>query len=184
MGKRYDCLRALMYKLKFNKVGFPSKIGKKLLLIHPRGISCGKMFRILSGFRIECHHDGKILIGDDVSMGQNLHMISGGGKLVIGSHVTISGNVFISNLIHSYEQPNVHALKQEHIIKPVEIGDYCFIGYGVSILPGTRLGKNVIVGANSVVKGDFPDYVVIAGVPAKIIKIYNFESRTWDKYEE
>lgn len=182
MGKKFDALRAIIYKTKFKKIGFPSKIGKKLLLLNPKGVVCGKKVRIMSGFRIECHHGGIITIRDDVSIGQNLHLISGGGNLLIGSHVTISGNVFISNLAHSYEKLNIHALEQEHIIRQVEIGDYCFIGYGACILPGAKLGKNVIVGANSVVKGEFPDYTVIAGVPAKIIKKYNFEKQIWENH--
>ena len=184
MGKKFDVLRAIAYKSKFKKIGFPSKVGKKLLLLNPKGVFCGKRVRIMSGFRIECHHEGKIKIGDDVSIGQNLHLISGGGELTIGSHVTISGNVFISNLAHSYECLDMHALEQEHIIQPVAIGDYCFVGYGACILPGTKLGKNVIVGANSVVKGDFPDYTVIAGAPAKIIKKYNFEKQIWERYDK
>lgn len=50
---------------------------------------------------------------------------------------------------------------------------------GVAIQAGTILGEQCIVGANSVVRGTFPDYCVIAGVPAKIIKIYNKESGEW-----
>ncbi|MDE6284810.1 MAG: acyltransferase, partial [Bacilli bacterium] len=172
MKFEYAVIRALFYKLKFRKLGFPSKIGKPLKVMKARNVYCGKRVRIMSGFRIECHNKGTIRIGDDVSIGQNLHLVSG-GDLTIGSHVTLSGNVFVSNLVHSYEKINVSALKQPHIIKPVTIGDYCFIGYGACILPGTELGKNVIVGANSVVSGKFPDYVVVAGVPAKIIKKYN-----------
>lgn len=173
-------LRAFIYKLRFKKIGFPSKLGKPLKLIKTRGVSCGKKVRIMSGYRIECYESGTIEIGEDVSIGQNLHMISG-GKLVIGNHVTFSGNVFISNLNHSYDKIDISALQQEMIIKDVTVGDYCFIGYGTCILPGTELGKNVIVGANSVVSGKFPDYVVIAGVPARIIKKYNFAEQKWER---
>ena len=52
------------------------------------------------------------------------------------------------------------------------------------IQSGTILGKQCIVGANSVVRGQFPDYCVIAGNPAKIIKKYNFNTRKWEKYHE
>lgn len=53
--------------------------------------------------------------------------------------------------------------------KQISVGDNCFIGIRTILLPGTSLGDNVIVGAGSVVKGNFPDNVVIAGNPAKII---------------
>lgn len=173
-------IRAFFYKLRFNKIGFPSKLGRPLKLKNARNVSLGKRVRIMSGYRIECYNGGTVNIGDDVSIGQNLHMISG-GKLTVGNHVTFSGNVFISNLNHSYEKLDVSALRQENIIKGVSVGDFCFVGYGACILPGTQLGKNVIVGANSVVCGKFPDYVVVAGVPAKIIKKYNFENNKWER---
>ena len=61
------------------------------------------------------------------------------------------------------------------------IGENCFIGYGAVIMPGTVLGRQCIVGANSVVKGVYPDYCVIAGVPARIIRRYNFQTEEWEK---
>ncbi len=54
--------------------------------------------------------------------------------------------------------------------RPITIGEGCFIGSNVIILKGTELGKNVVVGAGSVVSGVFPDNVIIGGVPAKILK--------------
>ena len=55
-------------------------------------------------------------------------------------------------------------------MKPVRIGDDCFIGTGSILLKGTVLGKNCVVGAGSVVHGEFPENSVIAGNPARIIK--------------
>ena len=54
--------------------------------------------------------------------------------------------------------------------KPVKIGNNVWLGDNVSIMPGVTLGNNVIVGANAVVTHSFPDNVVVAGVPAKMIK--------------
>ncbi len=56
-----------------------------------------------------------------------------------------------------------------YIVNGVVIGEYTFIGTSSVILPGTNLGKGCIVGAGSVLKGDFPDYSVIVGNPAKIV---------------
>ena len=67
-----------------------------------------------------------------------------------------------------------YIMNQPLIGRPTSIGEFCFIGTGVSILSGTRLGKNTIVGANSVVVGKFPDNSIIAGNPAKIIRMRTF----------
>lgn len=182
MGRINSGIRAFFYKAKFGEIHTPSLFAKPIRLYGVKRAFLGKKFRILNGARFEIHDEGKLVIGEDVSIGQNFHVVSGGNEtLTIGNHVTISGNVFISNMNHSYEKIDVHSYEQEHIAKPTSVGDYCFIGYGAVVLPGSKLGKNVIVGANSVVCGEFPDYVVIAGNPAKVIKYYDMEQQKWLK---
>lgn len=66
-------------------------------------------------------------------------------------------------------------LHHEHDGKPVHIGENSWCGAGVTILPGVVIGKDVIVGAGSVVTKEFPDNLIIAGDPAKIIR--TFEER-------
>lgn len=121
-----------------------------------------------------------IVFEDDISIGQNLHIISG-GNLVIKTKTTISANVLITNIDHAYQEINQHILQQPHIIKDTLIGENCFIGYGSVIQAGTVLGKQCIVGANAVVRGVFPDYSVIVGSPAKIVKRYNPQNKIWEK---
>jgi acetyltransferase-like isoleucine patch superfamily enzyme len=122
---------------------------------------------------------GSIKIGNDVSIGQCLHIISG-ESVIIGDKSTLSANVFISDVDHEYESIHVHVMKQSLKIKRTLIGSNCFIGYGAVIRAGTKLGVQCVVGANSVVKGNFPDYCVIAGNPARIIKKYNSKSQKWE----
>src|SRR5262249_32063632 len=54
--------------------------------------------------------------------------------------------------------------------RPVIIGDGSWLGYGTVVLPGARIGKHVVVGANSVVSGEIPDYSVAVGTPARVVK--------------
>ena len=57
--------------------------------------------------------------------------------------------------------------------KPVSIGDKCFLGCNVVIMPGVKLGENCVVGANSVVTKSFESGSVIAGAPAKLLRKIN-----------
>ena len=63
---------------------------------------------------------------------------------------------------------------------PVEIGENCFIGIRVSILQGVKLGRGCVVASHSVVTKSFPDFTMIAGIPAKAIKKFNFQTNNWE----
>jgi acetyltransferase-like isoleucine patch superfamily enzyme len=63
----------------------------------------------------------------------------------------------------------IHAPESGRFLKPISVGSNCFIGMRTILLPGTTIGDNVIVGAGAVVKGHYPDGVVIAGNPARVI---------------
>ena len=90
----------------------------------------------------------------------------------IGDDVHTGPYVYITDQNHGYEDPDevVHAQWPSDV--PVQIGSGSWLGTGVVILPGTVLGRNVVVGAGAVVRGTFPDHCVIAGVPAKIVRRY------------
>lgn len=177
-------IRAVIYKLFFGKIGKMSYIGKPIYIHNPRGIYINKKVRIYPGLRAETHNNGKILIEDDVSIGQNFHITTSKSNLIIGKSTTISGNVFVTNIDHDYKEIDKHILKQDFIEKETKIGENCFIGYGAAIQAGTILGKQCIVGAHSVVRGKFPDYSVIVGVPAKIIKKYNRQTKVWETVKD
>lgn len=178
-------LRAIIYKIAFKKIGLLTYIGKPIILQGIKNVQIGNKVRIYPGMRMETHGTGgAIQIEDNVSIGQNLHIIAGGETLIIGKDTTISGNVFISNMDHDYRKIGLHVLEQELIIKRTKIGSNCFIGYGAVIQAGTILGSQCIIGANSVVRGMFPDNCVIAGVPAKIIKKYNADTNIWERFKE
>lgn len=184
LRKIYWHILSYKYKFKFEKFGKYSYIAKPLFIDVNKGkVITKNKLRIQPGIRMELlDKDSSILIGENVSIGQNFHIISG-GKLEIGKDVVISGNVFVTNIDHEYQEIDTPILKQKTRINTTIIGDNCFIGYGASIQAGTHLGKQCIVGTNAVVKGKFPDYCVIAGVPAKIIKKYNSKTNQWERVE-
>lgn len=129
--------------------------------------------------------NSSIVFEDNISIAQNLHIISGGNQeLRICKNTTFSANVFVTNIDHQYDEINKHILEQPLVSSKTHIGENCFIGYGAVIQAGTILGKQCIVGANAVVRGHFSPYCVIVGVPARIVKRYDEKSGIWKKTDK
>lgn len=179
--KFFWALRGIVYKLFFRHFGNLSYIGKPVSIVGKRNIYVGNRVRIYPGARMEALGTGKIEINENTSIGQNFHITSGDERLVIGRDTTISGNVCITNIDHDYREIGKHILKQKHMVSTTKIGENCFIGFGAVIQAGTVLGKQCIVGSNAVVRGTFPDYCVIVGVPGKVVKRYNAGTGNWER---
>lgn len=125
-------------------------------------------------------YKGKLIIQDNVNIGQGAHIIAS-SKLVIEKNTTLSSYVFISDCHHNYEDIETNIMKQPLDVRPIHIGEGCLIGRGVAILAGASVGKHSVIGANSVVTGKIPDYSVACGIPAKVIKKYDFDKKEWVK---
>lgn len=174
-------IRAVLYNLFGIKVGFLSYIGKPLF-IHNRGsIRIGSRVRIFPSARLETHNKGTIKISNNVAIGQNFHITASNSELCIGEDTTISGNVFVTNIDHDYQEISKHIMDQKMVPRTTKIGKNCFIGYGAAIQAGTILGDQCVVGTNSVVRGTFPDRCVIVGSPARMVKKYNMDTKAWEK---
>lgn len=184
MSLLYKVSWALRYALYsifvFGRAGLPGYIGRPIFMMNPKQAYLGKKVRIFPGMRLEIHNQGLVNIGNNIAIGQNLHLTCG-ESLKIGDGTIISGNVVVTDIEHNYEQVDVSVHDQGIKTKPTVIGENCFIGFGASIQPGTVLGKQCVVGANSVVKGVFPNYSVIVGSPAKAVKQLNNESLKWER---
>lgn len=113
-----------------------------------------------------------LTIGNNFSMQRNCH-IGCIYNIKIGDNVLLGSKVYITDHYHgeiTKEALATPPIKRPLWGRPVKIGSGCWIGDNVCIMPGVTLGDNVIVGANAVVTHSFPENVVIAGCPAKIIK--------------
>lgn len=175
-------IRAVLCKCVWGHVGWLSYIGKPISIRHGKNVNIGSKVRIQPGMRLETYGNGTVKIENNVSIGQNFHVTSTENEISIGSGTLITGNVFITNIEHGYEDIHADMFHQSFKNRKTKIGNDCFIGFGAGIQAGTVLGNHCVVGANAVVRGSFPDYCVIAGVPAKIIKKYNSDTKIWEKY--
>jgi acetyltransferase-like isoleucine patch superfamily enzyme len=119
-------------------------------------------------------------IGDGSAIGNFNHIYST-KKIIIGKKVLTADKVYISDNLHSYEDITQSIIEQPiRQIGEVIIGDGTWIGENVCII-GSCIGRNCVIGANSVVTKNIPDYSIAIGSPAKIIKRYNLEINQWEK---
>ncbi|GLY78312.1 acyltransferase [Actinoallomurus iriomotensis] len=119
--------------------------------------------------------DPIVTIGKACSIGRGSHIV-GHQSIEIGDDVFTGPYVYITDQNHGYTDPDTPVGRQWPVNDAVVIGSGCWLGAGAIILPGTRLGRNVVVAGGAVVRGEFPDHSVIAGVPAKVVRSYDPES--------
>jgi serine acetyltransferase len=112
-----------------------------------------------------------IRIGDRCSIGRGSHVV-GHMSVRIGDDVFAGPYVYITDQNHGYADPDVPIGRQWPRNAAVSIGSGSWLGTGAVILPGARIGRNVVVAAGSVVRGEFPDHCVVAGAPARVVRRY------------
>jgi len=171
-------IRAVLYSILMNSFRFPGYIGRPIFLLGMRRMALGRRVRVFPGLRAECHGEGELIVEDDVAIGQCVH-ITCGARLVIGQGTVIAGFVSITDIDHEYQQVGVPVMSQGHTTRVTRIGRNCFIGMGARIQPGTVLGDGCVVGANSVVRGEYPENSVLVGAPARIVRSYDPERMIW-----
>ena len=175
----------LFYRLLLGSLGTRSVIFKPLALKNPKNIHIGYDVAIHSyTWLLTMHLPGrqppKLVIGDGSDIG-NFNHITCVNRVEIGKKVLTADRVHISDNSHGYEDPNVPIMDQPVSSKcPVVIGDGTWIGENVSVL-SCKIGRNCVIGANAVVTRDVPDYSVVAGVPGRVIKQFDLESKTWKR---
>ncbi|MFW6693063.1 acyltransferase [Streptomyces sp. MAR4 CNX-425] len=116
-----------------------------------------------------------VRLGDGVVLGRGSHVIAD-LPVTIGDDVFCGPYVYVTSTNHSYDDPHEPVGKQWPRSAPVEIGAGSWLGAGALVLPGARLGRNVVVAAGSVVRGEVPDHAVVAGAPARIVRRWDPES--------
>lgn len=110
-----------------------------------------------------------LVIGDRCSLGARVS-ITAHESIEIGDGVFFGQSVFVTDASHGYQDPTRPIGKQFGQHQPVSIGSGSWIGHGAVILPGTRIGRNVVVAASTVVRGEIEDFAVVAGNPARVVR--------------
>jgi acetyltransferase-like isoleucine patch superfamily enzyme len=178
----------LLNKQRYLKLGAKSFINNSLSIQGARNISIGANVSVayktwLAAMPYTGYENCLLEIGDGTRIG-NFNHIFATKKISIGKNVLTADKVYISDNLHGYEDISIPILEQPiKQIGTVEIGDGTWLGENVCVI-GAKIGKNCIIGANSVVTKNILDWSVAVGSPAKIIKRYCFEKNKWLKTDK
>lgn len=162
-------------------------IGPQMTINKVKYLKLGHNFSIGRNSRflfVKSYHGGtyspSAKIGSGVSIGNRFTLLSA-APIEIGNDCLIASDVLISSENHGM---NVEASESYGNLPleaaPVVIGRGCWIGEKAVVLPGVTIGDRCIVGAGAIVTHDVPPHSMVAGVPAKVIKTYNFDSHKWE----
>ena len=159
---RNSCTRAVEYVRYLPRVH-----GLRQLLYSKVLKRMGSNVHISEGVIIK--YPENVCIGNYVSINPFCY-IHGGGGVTIGDSVRIAFRVSLVSMEMVYENPEVEIRNQGYARSPIAIDNDVWIGAGAIVLRGVHIGQGSVIGAGAVVTRDVPPYVVVAGVPARIIK--------------
>ena len=123
----------------------------------------------------KCITERVVTIGDRCLIGRGSGIV-GHFSIEIGDDVWTGHNVYITDQNHGYEDITRPISGQSQPERAVKIGDGSWLGFGTVVLPGVTIGRHVVIGANSVVTSDIPDFSVAVGAPARVIRRHDGES--------
>jgi acetyltransferase-like isoleucine patch superfamily enzyme len=173
-----------------NQVKKPPYLEGLCLFKHPQNIYLGNRVRFLRGATVLADLKGRIILEDDViisrfavieSIGGNIRIgkrsgvgdfsnLYGQGGVDIGEDVMIASGCRIVPTNHGIDDPSLPISRQPSSSKGIKIGNGTWVGTNVVILDGVSIGIGAVIGAGSVVTRNVPDYAIVAGVPAKILR--------------
>lgn len=184
-------LRYIYYRLffKFYYLGWPVGFGGKITLRNSHRISVGNGVYLADNVVIQVadEYENFQSTMPQLKLGKRVRvnyftMISAVKSVDIGDNVNIAQFCFIGDHNHEYRDIT-RPIRDQGIadVRPVVIKKNTWIANKVTVTSGVTIGRNCVIGANSVVTKDIPDYSVAVGVPARVISQYNNETKKWEQ---
>ncbi|MGP1272578.1 MAG: acyltransferase [Phycisphaerales bacterium] len=189
-------LRKLLYPGLFGACGKGTVFGRNLVLRQPARIRIGRGVVIDDHCCLDAISDeqtaieigdttmfgvgtklsakmGRIRIGSDCGFGAGITVHSAvGGSVEIGNKVLVAGHAYLGGGQYHMGRTDIPIADQGHVQGlSLVIGDNCWIGANATVVNGVRVGRDAVIAAGAVVTKDVPDFAVVAGVPAKVLRI-------------
>lgn len=168
-------------------IRFPFEIRNRRYIDLGTGLTTGVGCRLEALPQKKTPEKPCIQFGNNVQINDYVH-IGAIEQVYIGDESLLASKVFITDHNHgSFDQRTTKAemltapINRPLLAKPVFIGRRCWLGENVVILAGVTLGDGCIVGAGSIVTKSFPEYSVIVGNPARLLKRFNMDQGVWEK---
>ena len=162
--------------------------GKRVRVVNPRYIKWGGQISLDDDVEL-CVNSNipgitpQLIIGNRVHFGK-MNRIGCDNKIIIEDDVLFAPHVHISDRNHGFEDLNTPITRQRIETKgPVVIGAETWLGFGSQVMSGVTIGKHCVIAAGAIVVKDVPDYCIVGGNPAKILKRYNPTTNQWEKYQ-
>jgi acetyltransferase-like isoleucine patch superfamily enzyme len=161
-------MRRVLIRAMCRTAGHSLQAGPGIVLKHAETVELGDSVFLGSQTMIQGRYDGICRIGNHVWIGP--HAYFDARNLIIEDYVGWGPGAKVLGSMHTGDPIDVPIIATELSIKPVVIGYGADIGTNATILPGVHVGAHSIVGAGAVVTVDVPEYAVVAGVPARVIR--------------
>ena len=185
-------LRSKLYPWLLGRVGRNVVFGQNVVLRHPhkifigddvviddnccldakgadnRGITIGTGVFVGRNTILSCKN-GDIEIDDRANIGFNCEIFSG-GHVRLGKNTLVAAYTYLVGGDHLHDRTDVPVLDQGRVAQGIEVDDNVWLGAHVVIADGARVGRDAIIGAGAVVRGEIPPFQIAAGVPARVIR--------------
>jgi acetyltransferase-like isoleucine patch superfamily enzyme len=161
-------MRRVLMRALCKRVGNDLQVGPNVVLKHPETMEFGDCVFIGAQTMIQGRFDGVCKIGSHVWIGPQAYFDA--RDLILEDYVGWGPGAKVLGSVHTGIPSNEPIITTGLVIKPVKVGLGADIGMNASILPGVQIGAHSIVGAGAVVTRDIPDYAIVAGVPARVIR--------------
>jgi acetyltransferase-like isoleucine patch superfamily enzyme len=161
--------RRVLLRAMCKRFGSGVRVGRGVLVTHPETFEIGDAVFLGDQAVLQGRHDGHCVVGAHAWIGPQAYFDC--RDMELGEYVGWGPGAKVLGSEHTGEPADVPIVQTDLVIKPVRVGRWADVGVNAVLLPGVTVGEGAIVGAGAVVTKDVPAYAVVAGVPARVIRM-------------